>query len=63
MPAIAIIGSLFFTICGTGLYQLISTGSVEALKDFAVFLGLFAILMFPCLFFYKKDKIKKIEEV
>lgn len=63
MPVTAIIGSLFFTICGTGLYQLISTGSFEALKDFAVFLGLFVILMFPCLFFYKKDKVGNIEEV
>jgi hypothetical protein len=63
MPAVAIIGSLFFTICGTGIYQLITTNSIEALKDFAVFLGLFVILMFPCLFFYKKEKIKKLEEL
>lgn len=63
MPAVAIIGSLFFTICGTGLYQLITTSSTEALKDFFVFLGLFVLLMFPCLFFYKKDKVKKVEEV
>lgn len=63
MPIIAIIGSLFFTICGTGIYQLITTNSIEALKDFAVFLVLFVILMFPCLFFYKKEKIKKLEEL
>lgn len=63
MPIIGIIGSLFFTICGTGLYQLITSGSFEALKDFGVFMGLFILLMFPCLFFYKKNKVKKVEEV
>ncbi len=58
MPAIAIIGSIFFVICGTGLFQLITTGSTDSLISFAVFMGLFAVLMFPCLFFYneKKDK-------
>lgn len=55
MPVIAIIGSLFFVICGTGIYQLISTGSTDSLISFLVFLAFFAILMFPCLFFYKKD--------
>ena len=54
MPIIAIIGSLFFVLCGTGIYQLITTGSSKSLIDFVVFLGLFVLLMFPCLFFYKK---------
>ena len=67
MPIIAIIGSLFFVICGTGLYQLIFTGSFESLKAFAVFMGLFVILMFPCLFFYKeknnKELVNESEEV
>ena len=55
MPIIAIIGSLFFVICGTGLYQLIFTGSVESLKAFGVFMLLFAVLMLPSLFFYNKN--------
>ena len=59
MPIIAIIGSVFFVICGTGIYQLIATGSTDSLIAFAVFLGLFAILMFPCLFFYRKENEEK----
>ena len=59
MPIIAIIGSVFFVICGTGIYQLIATGSADSLIAFAVFLGLFAILMFPCLFFYRKENEEK----
>ena len=62
MPAIAIIGSLFFTFCGTGLYQLVTTGSLKSLGDFGIFMALFAVLMFPCIFFYKKDKVKALEE-
>ena len=62
MPAIAIIGSLFFTFCGTGLYQLVTTGSTSSLGDFCIFMALFAVLMFPCIFFYKKDKVKDLEE-
>jgi APA family basic amino acid/polyamine antiporter len=61
MPAIAIIGSLFFTFCGTGLYQLVTTGSTSSLGDFGIFMALFAVLMFPCVFFYKKDKVKDLE--
>lgn len=30
LPGLAIIGSLFFTICGTGLYQLITTGKTNS---------------------------------
>ena len=41
LPGLAIIGSLFFTICGTGLYQLITTGKTNSLIDFLVFLVLF----------------------
>ena len=55
MPVIAIIGSLFFVICGTGLYQLIADGKTDSLKSFGVFMILFIILMVPSLFFYKKD--------
>lgn len=56
MPIIGIIGSVFFIICGTGLYQLIADGKVDSLISFAVFMGLFVILMTPCLFFYKEKK-------
>lgn len=62
MPSIAIIGSLFFMICGTGIYQLIVSKDSTSLVDFGVFMILFIVLMFPCIFFYKKDKIKKIED-
>lgn len=59
LPGLAIIGSLFFTICGTGLYQLITTGKTNSLIDFLVFLALFIILMLPSLFFYHKDGKKE----
>lgn len=59
LPGLAIIGSLFFTICGTGLYQLITTGKTISLIDFLVFLVLFIILMLPSLFFYHKDGKKE----
>ncbi len=52
MPIIATVGSLFFVICGTGIYQLISSGSWESLKAFGVFMLLFAVMMAPCIFFY-----------
>lgn len=59
LPGLAIIGSLFFTICGTGLYQLITTGKTNSLIDFLVFLVLFIILMLPSLFFYHKGGKKE----
>lgn len=59
LPGLAIIGSLFFTICGTGLYQLITTGKTNSLIVFLVFLVLFIILMLPSLFFYHKDGKKE----
>ena len=62
MPIIAIIGSLFFVICGTGLYQLISNGSFDSLKAFFAFLILFALLMFPCLFFYNEKNVELISD-
>lgn len=58
IPGIAIIGSLFFVICGTGIYQLIATGSFESLKSFGVFMILFVIVMTPSLFFYRKNEEK-----
>ena len=62
MPVVAIIGSIFFVICGTGIYQFITSGSAESLKAFGVFMILFAILMFPCIFFYREEDNKEIEE-
>lgn len=59
MPIVAIIGSVFFVICGTGLYQLVTTGSADSLLAFGVFMVLFALLMFPCLFFYHEKKEEK----
>lgn len=55
MPAIAVLGSVYFVACGTGLYQLIFNGTAESLLDFAVFFGLLVVLTVPCVFFYKKD--------
>ena len=63
MPIIAIIGSLFFVICGTGLYQLIFDGDFGSLKAFGAFLILFIVLMFPCLFFYNEKNEVKDEEL
>ncbi len=62
MPIVAIVGSVFFVICGTGLYQLITTGNSDSLIAFGVFMLLFAILMFPCLFFYKEKKVVEESE-
>ena len=62
MPIVAIIGSVFFVLCGTGLYQLIFAGSFESLKSFGVFMLLFVILMAPCLFFYNEKNNKEISE-
>lgn len=62
MPIIGVIGSIFFMLCGTGLYQLITSGSIEALKDFGVFLILFALLMLPCLLCYKHEYHEGIEK-
>jgi len=62
MPVIAIIGSVFFVFCGTGLYQLVFDGIWDSLKSFGIFMVLFAILMFPCLFFYHEEKEQEKEE-
>ena len=62
MPIIATIGSLFFVFCGTGVYQLIFNGDTSSLIAFAVFMGLFVILMLPSIFFYRKDTKELVEE-
>lgn len=64
MPIVAIIGAAFFVLCGTGVYQLISSGfkNWESIKAFGVFLVFFVLLMFPCLFFYKEKNYKEITE-
>lgn len=56
MPTIAIIGSVFFVLCGTGLYQLMTAGQTNSLLSFGVFMIFFALLMFPCLFFYREQE-------
>ncbi len=60
MPCFAIIGSVFFAFCGTGLYQLIVYQETSSLIDFVVFLGLFVILMLPSVFFYNKENKESI---
>ena len=63
VPLFAILGSIFFTFCGTGLYQLILQKKVNSLIDFGIFMILFVILMFPSIFFYNKNvKEETIEE-
>lgn len=61
LPTLAILGSLFFTLCGSGLYQLIFDGSAESLKAFGVFLILLAITSLPSLFFYRKEARNTVE--
>lgn len=55
MPIFAIIGSLFFTFCGTGLFTLVTTGATSGIESFGFFLILFVIFVGPSIFFYKKD--------
>lgn len=55
IPIISALGSIFFVLCGTGIFQFISDGSTESLKAFGAFMILFIILMFPSIFFYRKD--------
>ncbi len=55
MPIFAIIGSIFFTLCGTGLFSFITTGDTTGVINFAFFLILFTIFVGPSLFFYRKD--------
>jgi hypothetical protein len=62
MPIIAIIGSVFFMLCGTGLYQLITQQDAASFKAFLVFMGLFVILMAPSFLFYNKDAKGQLEE-
>lgn len=62
MPIIAIIGSLFFIICGSGIYQIIFAKDISTFISFLVFMGLFVIFMFPCLFFYRKENEDKLQE-
>lgn len=62
MPIIAILGSLFFIICGSGIYQIIFAKDISTFISFLVFMGLFVIFMFPCLFFYRKENEDKLQE-
>lgn len=58
MPILAIIGSLFFVICGTGIFQIVSNGDWGRLTQFAVFMILLLILMIPSVFFYREKNNK-----
>ncbi len=62
MPIIAIIGSVFFTLCGTGLFSFITTGSTEGLVNFAFFIILFVIFVGPSIFFYRKGAQPKLNQ-
>ena len=62
MPIIAILGSLFFIICGSGIYQIIFAKDISTFISFLVFMGLFVIFMFPCLFFYRKENENQLKE-
>lgn len=55
MPIIATLGAIFFTLCGTGLFSLITTGNTSGVINFGFFLILFAIFVGPSVFFYRKD--------
>ncbi len=57
MPIIAIIGSVFFTLCGTGLFSLITTGSTDGLINFLLFFVVFIIFVGPSVFFYHKNAV------
>lgn len=61
MPTLAIFGSLFFTICGTGLFSFITTGKTDGIRNFACFIVLFIIFVGPSIFFYRKDAEKTDE--
>lgn len=63
MPVIAIVGSLFFIICGTGLYQVIADGDFASFHDFLYYLILLFALTIPCIFFYHKENEKELVEV
>lgn len=60
MPIISIIGSLFFIICGTGIYQLIAGQGPESLIKFACFLAVAIIMYVPGLVVYYKNHQNKV---
>ncbi|MBO5714228.1 MAG: hypothetical protein J6R83_02265, partial [Clostridia bacterium] len=61
MPIIAIIGSVFFTLCGPGLFTLITTGSFSGVINFLWFILLFIVFIGPSIFFYRKDAKPLVE--
>ncbi len=62
MPIFAIIGSIFFTLCGTGLFSLITTGDTSGIVNFAFFIILFIVFVGPSIFFYRKVAKPMLEE-
>ncbi len=63
MPVIAIIGSIFFTLCGTGLFTFFTTGKTDGIINFLFFLILFAIFVGPSVFFYRKDAVPPVNAI
>ncbi len=61
MPIIAITGSVFFTLCGTGLFSLITTGSIDGLINFLLFIVVFVIFVGPSVFFYHRETVSLAE--
>lgn len=55
MPIIAIIGSLFFTLCGTGVFSFITTGDTMGIVNFLFFIVVFIIFVGPSIFFYREN--------
>ena len=60
MPIISIIGSLFFIVCGTGIYQLIAGQGPESLIKFACFLALAVIVYIPGIVVYHVNGQNKL---
>lgn len=55
MPILAILGCIFFILCGTGLFQLMNGQGTADLTKFGVWFALFIIVEIPSFFFYKKE--------
>ena len=60
MPILAILGSLFFAFCGTGLYQLIFTHDTSSIISFALFSAMLIILFIPGIFVYQHKVQKRV---
>ncbi|MCQ2794188.1 MAG: amino acid permease [Bacilli bacterium] len=62
MPVVAILGSLFFVACGTGIYQLIANKTPDSLYGFLILLAISVLFFIPSeILWYQKHK-KKTEK-